>query len=147
MAATGQQGARGKIWAVVGLIEKHGDGFLRADLLKLGHRYDSIGQPDGLSWEDLHAFLVHADHTTATYFTIQGHNWSEAMLLAWIQTTQLGVSNYYGAAAAGVRRPKKPQPYPLPAALRPKEKSDTETTGKARPIQEIDDWLLRKNGR
>lgn len=147
MAEAGFEGARGKIWAVVGLVEKHGDGFLRADLVRLGCSYDRVGQPTGISWDDLYAWLIHADHTTATYRAIQGHSWSEAMLIDWFASTHLGVANYYAARAAGAKHVKKPVPYPLPDALKPQSDVEKTTLGKARPVEEIDAWLIRKNGR
>jgi hypothetical protein len=69
------------------------------------------------------------------------------MILSWHISTQLGVANYYAAASARVKNPKKPVPFPLPEALQPKNEKAVERRGKARPVEEIDAWLMKKNGR
>lgn len=70
------------------------------------------------------------------------------MLLDWFNSTQMGAAVFYNARAAGVKRPRKPKPYPLPEALRPKQDLEKKTLGSGpRPVDEIDAWLLKKNGR
>lgn len=113
--------------------------------MRVGARLDNLGTPD-LTWADAYSFIRYADHTTAVYRDVQGHNWSiETVLLADIR--DVGIFDFYQFNRANGGRMRKPDPFKRPEALTPKDKDKVEAVGQAADLDDIKKFLERKNGR
>jgi hypothetical protein len=136
--------ARPKIWGVFNFVTKHEDA-TRADLVRLGTSWDRVGQPGGMSYEDLFAWLAHAvnDHTTAVYRAHRGHDWDARLMVAVRTLEALEAANWQRAKRPSAPRPK---PIPRPEALKPKDGDGggEKKMGKPAPLSEIQKFLERK---
>lgn len=117
---------------------------VRADLVRMGLRLPDIGT-EAFTWADFGAWLTYADHTTAVYRAVNGHNWSvETALMANLH--DLGMADLYQYNRSKGGRMRKPKPFPRPEALTNGAK-ETETVGTAHDPADIKAFLERKNGR
>jgi len=68
----------------------------------------------GISWHDLEAFIKHSNHTSAVYFSVNGHNWGpEHFIMKFVSDTLAG-ANWQRGHAKGEAQYKG---YPYPKTL------------------------------
>lgn len=130
----------GKILGLLAFIDAHEEA-VRADLLRAGFRFSQLGSPE-LPWADVAAIINYADHTTAVYRSVNGHNWSIETALAAAHFDQLNALLWQNSGG----KKRKPKPFPRPKALEAKPEEE-KTLGKASEITDIRKFLERKNGR
>lgn len=114
--------------------------------MRVGTRLDRLGSE--LSWPDLEAFIHYSalDHTTAIYHAVNGHNWSmDTFLAANIFDAVQGQSWQFNRANGG--RMKRPKPFPRPNDSQNEDAAEERTIGQAAPLNDIQEFLRRKNGR
>lgn len=135
----------GKILGLIAFIEEH-RAAVRSDLLHLGLRLEQLGTPD-LTWAEMYALAHCADSTTAMFRAMNGHSWSvDTILAAHLYDLQMMQAYQFNRANGG--RMRKPKPFPRPEALMPSDDEANESTmGQAAPLEDIQEFLRRKNGR
>lgn len=110
-------------------------------------RLDQLGSE--LSWADFDALTHYSarDHTTAIYSSVNGHNWGMDTIIAANLFDAIQAQSWQFNRTNGGRM-RRPKPLPRPDAFnRNKEQLDDRTMGQAAPLNDIQDFLRRKNGR
>lgn len=130
----------GGINGLLTLHREHSEAVER-DLIALGLRWRDVGS-SRLSWRDLAAIIRAAQPGSAIFHVLspESAGWSQTDYILADLYDAVNRGAYYSALAAGVKRPKRPKPYPRPG-LTPKDRDVRTFRTEPMPIDQMRQWL------
>lgn len=128
---------------IFGLLEFHDEHqeAVERDLIVLGLRWRDVGTK-ALTWRDLSAIVTAAQPGSAIYraLTAEGSGWTATEYILADVYDAIERVRFYTAGAAGIKRPRKPKPYPRPGVTA-KDRDVRTFRTTPMPIDEMRAWL------